>query len=98
MVTISEQRTKARMDCEAPIMLEDAHTGYHFPATVKNYSDKGMYFESDYALRPGRRVRINVVGAPFKSASNIQFAKVIWRRMLDQKSSFHPYGIGAKYC
>ena len=97
MVEISEHRRSKRIYREAPIMLEDYRTGYHFLATMKNYSDKGMYFESDYALRPGRRVRISFEGIPIESATNIQFAKVIWRMMLDKKSAPHPYGIGAKY-
>jgi hypothetical protein len=96
MMAGSEQRRGKRIYHEAPIMVEDFHTGYHYFATMHNYSDKGMYFEAVYAQRPGRKIRIE--NLPFITASTVRLAIIIWRRIIDEGYSFHLYGIGVKYC
>ena len=78
-------------------MVEDHRTGYHFPATIRNYSDDGLYFESDYALRPERKVRIKIQDPAVVSRIGSHDGVVKWRKPLNKKKSPHQYGIGVKY-
>ena len=78
-------------------MVEDHRTGYHFAATMRNYSDDGLYFESEYAPRPERKVRIKVQDPTIVSKLRSHEGVVKWRKPLDKKKSPHPYGIGVKY-
>ena len=87
-----------RIKYKASITLEDSRTGYHYPGTLQNYSKSGLYFESTYAQRPGRKIRITSDNLPFSSSNNGHRAKVVWRKLLAQKQSTHLFGVGAKFC
>ena len=78
-------------------MVEDHRTGYHFSAMMHNYSDHGLYFESDYAPRPERKVRIKIEDPAVVSRLRSQDGVIKWRKPLDTKKSPHQYGIGVKY-
>ncbi len=92
------QNRNKRIKYTAPIKLEDKRTGYHYTGTLHNYSKSGLYFESAYAQRPGRRIRIKSDNLPFSNDTRDYLAEVIWRKLVDRKHSTHSFGVGAKFC
>jgi len=60
-----------------------------------NYSDDGLYLESDHRLEPGTIFRIGIFNSPFSSepGRHASYRGIIkWRRPL--KGSFYFYGYG----
>jgi hypothetical protein len=92
------QKRSRRINCKAPITLEDRRTGFHYAGTLHNYSKSGLYYESTYAHRPGRKILIKSNGLPFSSNTNGHMAKVIRRTLLDRHRPTRLFGIGAKFC
>ena len=97
MKAISELRNSERLYLEAPVSVEDNRTGYRYDGTMFNYSKSGMYLESDYAPRPGRKIRIKVNKLPNPSSPRNYLAEVRWRRPIPRKSSPWAYGTGVKH-
>lgn len=61
-----------------------------------NYSDFGLYVESDYLLEPETEVRIGIVNSPFASEPGQyeNFRGIIkWRKSLKRSAFFYGYGV-----
>ena len=97
MKAISELRNGERLYFETPVLVEDARTGYRYDGTVFNHSNSGMYLETDYAPRPGRKIRLKVKSLSGFSSSRSYNAEVRWRQPLMKKASTYAFGIGVKY-
>ena len=97
MKAISELRNGERFHFETPVLVEDKRIGYRYDGTMFNYSNSGMYLESDYAPRPSRKIRIKVNNLPAKASPRSYLAEVRWRQPLPGKASPYSYGIGVKY-
>ena len=92
------QKRNRRIHYKTPITLEDRRTGYLYSGTLHNYSNSGLYFESAYAQRPGRKICIKSNSLPLKKRTRSYHAEVIWRKWVDQDHSVHSFGVGAKFC
>ena len=97
MKAFDHNRTSQRFESEAPIMLEDFRTGFYYNGTLYNYSTGGGYFESKYAPRPGRKIRIKVDGLPDVFAPHVYHAEVRWRKPLPKNAHSYNYGVGIKF-
>ena len=91
-----EHRKSERFYHESPVILEDHRTGFKFNGLMQNYSQSGMYVQSDYAPRPDRKIKITVDNLPLSSSPQTFMAQVKWRRVLNQNSTYG-YGIGVQY-
>jgi hypothetical protein len=63
-----------------------------------NYSDFGLYFETDHFLAPGTDIYIGIPNSPYTPDSDIYeryHAVIKWRKPL-KESSFY-YGYGARF-
>jgi len=98
MIALAYQRVSRRFEVEVPVMIEDFRTGFYYDAIIYNYSADGVYLESDYAPRPGRKLRLNVNGTPEIFSVHTYLAEVRWRRSLFEPKAEHLYGSGLKYC
>ena len=92
-----EQRNSQRFYYQKPVTLEDVRTRYRYGGLMANYSESGMYLESDYAPRPGRKLHIEVDRLPNISKPQTDEAEVKWRRPLTRNPSPFAFGIGVKY-
>ena len=97
MIAVAYQRASERFDLEAPIMIEDFRTGFKYNGVIYNYSADGVYLESDYAPRPGRKLRLHVDSARDIFRLQSYLAEVRWRRSLFENVSSHSFGFGLKY-
>jgi hypothetical protein len=97
-----KERSHERLTCEASVQIHDKDTSGVFPATARNYSDVGMYLESDYAPRVGAGLVLGMVnhktGSPAPEDISKYHSRVIWREKLSGNVVFMRYGMGVKHC
>ena len=94
----TEQRDNTRFPHEAPLTLENFEIGELHGARMFNYSDTGLYFESDYVMQTGTELFIGITNSPYAPKPNVYEcyrAEIKWRKPL-KKSSFY-YGYGARF-
>jgi len=93
-----EQRIKTRFKHEAPITLENFEIGELHRARMFDFSENGIYFESDYHIHPGTELYIGISNSPYAPEPDVYEcyrAQIRWRKPL-KKSSFY-YGYGVKF-
>ena len=91
-----EKRDNTRFDYQAPIVLEDAKFGILQGARMFNYSDFGLYFETDHFLAPGTDTYIGIPNSPFSPDPDIYeryHAIIKWRKPLKESSFYYGYGV-----
>ena len=97
-----KKRSHERLTCEASVKIHDKDTSGLFPATARNYSEVGMYLESDYAPRIGAGLMLGMVnhkaGSPAPEDISKYHSRVIWREKLSGNVVFMRYGFGVKHC
>ena len=94
----TEKRKWERVPFQAPVLLEDGRTGFQYHATICNYSAGGMYVQSKYALRPGRKLRIGVEKLPPEITRPGSLVRITWRERLTSGKPTQLYGMGLQYC
>lgn len=98
MTALAYQRASERFEVQITVTVEDFRTGFYYNGTIYNYSNEGLYLESDYAPRPGRQVQLKVNGAPDIFKPEPYRAVIRWRRPLYENYSAYSFGVGMKYC
>ena len=92
-----EYRDNARFDHEAAILIENYPKGSYYHARMFNYSQGGMYFESNIPFRQGTTIIFGIENSPFQNCPGVYRAKVKWCKKLPDKSSVFYYGVGAEF-
>jgi hypothetical protein len=98
MTAVAYQRASERIEIQVIVTLEDFRTGFYYNGKIYNYSNDGLYLESDYAPRPGRQIRLKVNGSRDTFKPESYLAVIRWRRYLNNGSSHYSFGIGMQYC
>jgi hypothetical protein len=98
MTALAYLRNSRRFEIQTAVMLEDFRTGFYYNGIIYNYSADGVYLESDYAPRSGRRIRLKVEGARDIFTNGTYLAEIRWRRPLAEKVSTYAFGVGMQYC
>jgi hypothetical protein len=91
-----EKRDNTRFDYQAPVVLEDAKFGILQGARMFNYSDFGLYFETDHFLAPGTDIYIGIPNSPYTPDPDIYeryHAIIKWRKPLKESSFYYGYGV-----
>ena len=94
-----ENRNNARISYKSPVTIENLKAGIIYKARMLNYSEKGLYFETDDLLPLGEEVFIGVEYSPYSDTQNSYEclrAKIMWRKNLP--TSHFRYGYGVQYC
>ena len=93
-----ENRKKARIDLFAFIKVIELKDGNLHKARMFNFTEDGIYFESDSLLNTGTLIFVIVEDSPFASTYGVlKFyrARIIWRKNL--KDYFFRYGYGIQF-
>ena len=93
-----ERRSATRTNYKSPIRVEDSK-GIIYNARIVNYSINGLYIETDWMLKPGTEIYIEMEKSPH-APSNFDLTErrqslILWQTKL--KDSFYGYGYGIKY-
>ena len=93
-----ERRDKARLAYVCPIIVKDLISGESCTARMFNYSDTGIYFESDALLESGTEVYVGLSHSPFEdrpSDYTCHRTTIMWRKELGEDAHFF-YGYGTQ--
>jgi hypothetical protein len=92
-----EKRLHKRMNRDTMVTLESLQTGVNEDTRMVNYSDNGLYFESDQFLQPGAEVFIEIENYLHDQTEPYvcHHAKIIWGKKL--KEAPYAFGYGAQY-
>jgi Tfp pilus assembly protein PilZ len=98
MAQYYERRSATRTNYKSPIRVEDSK-GIIYTARIVNSSNNGLYIETDWMLKPGAEIYIEMEKSPY-SPSNFDLSErrqslILWQTKL--KDSFYGYGYGIKY-
>jgi hypothetical protein len=92
----AENREKTRFPHESKVTLESNEIGFQRDARMYNFSDFGIYFESDYRLQPESEVYVGISDSPFASEPD-QYERyraiIKWRKTLKRSSYYYGYGV-----
>jgi Tfp pilus assembly protein PilZ len=98
--TINERRASERFFHESPIMHENHSNGIFYAAKMYNYSNNGMYFETDLIHRPGEEISIDFDNPPHRSRTDVLEgfgAEVVWCKEVAGAKSIYKFGVGVKF-
>ena len=96
MTRYSARRFEERIIYKFPVKVRHASNGQCYNARITNYSDGGLYIETDMELDVGGKINIRVKESLSESlpySSGHYVAKLVWRKKLE--NSFFKYGYGA---
>ena len=91
-----ENRNKTRFAHESKVTLESTEIGFRRDARMVNFSDIGIYFESDFRLQPETEIFVGISNSPFAPQPDIyeRYRVVVrWRKKLKRSSYFYGYGV-----
>ena len=91
-----ENRNKTRFPHESKVTLESTEIGFRRDARMFNFSDVGIYFESDYRLQPDTEIFVGISDSPFAPKPDVYEryrAIVRWRKKLKRSSYYYGYGV-----
>lgn len=99
MVRLIERRTGSREICKVPVTVREVNDSFIYRARMANYSNKGMYIETDFVLEPGAHVLIDIEDfaeiSPVwgEEGSSFYLSEIIWQEnAIDNIFSFG-YGV-----
>jgi hypothetical protein len=92
---ISEKRSTPRFDHASAVRIKDPQTGKLHNAMMVNYSEEGMYIESDSQFNSGIKIKIGIKNSPYASVPDtIEYFQgiILWCEAVD--NSFFQFGYG----
>ena len=96
MESNTEKRNKTRFAHESNVTLENTDIGFRCEGRMYNFSEAGIYFESDFKLEPLVEILVGISDSPFASEPGTHEqhrGTVKWRKELTQASFYYSYGI-----
>ena len=98
MTRFHEKRSDNRTVFKSPITVEDS-SGIIYKARMVNFSRRGIYIETDWLLRPGTEIYIEMEKSPYASDTfdlpQRYRSVILWQARL--KNAFYSYGYGVRY-
>ena len=92
----TERRNSTRFAHESDVTLENTDIGFREEGRMFNFSEAGIYFESDFKLEPLVEILVGISDSPFASEPGTHEqhrGTVKWRKELTQASFYYSYGI-----
>jgi hypothetical protein len=92
----SERRSSARLEYQTQVTIENFEVGVVHDARLGNFSQNGLYFESDFFLVPGTQIFLGISSSPFAEIPGVYEcyrSAIRWRKYLDDAAFDYGYGI-----
>jgi Tfp pilus assembly protein PilZ len=104
MVHYRNKRADPRNPCKLPATVEEVKDNFLYRARLVNYSNNGVFLETDVILESGTEIVVGIENSPFEAPSSpatsdasggpeCYRARVIWQK--DIQGSIFNYGYGA---
>ena len=94
---MNDRRASKRFNHETPLVIENCDSGTCSYGRMYNYSQGGIYFESDTPYQVGTRVRINIEKSKIGLDADHYFAEVKWCAEISAAVVLYDYGIGVEF-
>ena len=94
---MNEQRASKRFNHETPLVIENCDLGTYLYGRMYNYSQGGIYFESDTPFQTGTRVRFDIEESKIGLNASQYFADVKWCAEISAAVVLYDYGIGVEF-
>ena len=92
-----ERRVSVRLPHSSQIKVKEVNSGVFFNCGMFNYSERGLYFETDILLTPGAEIFVAIEDSPFcKSTSGRDFYQAVIKHFNELDDSHFRYGCGAQ--
>ena len=88
MIRYTEKRGEYREFHKAPVLVQELNDIFIYSARMVNYSDNGVYIETDTALKVGTDIIIGIEDSTFISPSaspdspKFYHTKIMWKKNL----------------
>jgi Tfp pilus assembly protein PilZ len=85
-----------RFKFNSPLRVKDLRSGEIHNARMLNYSNRGIYFESDGLFQKGAKIYICIKNSPYARSTGVfecYYGEVRWRKRLKESLLNHGYGI-----
>lgn len=93
-----DKRKNDRIDYTAGAVIESLDSSPSVSACIANYSNGGLYFESDTLITPGTNIYLGIFGSPYsESAAEYECHRVKIKWCKDLYNSDFKYGYGAQH-
>ena len=94
---MNDQRASKRFNHETPLVIENCDLGTYLYGRMYNYSQGGIYFESDTPFQTGTRVRFDIEKTKIGLDADQYFADVKWCAEISAAVVLYDYGIGVEF-
>ena len=94
---MNDQRASKRFNHETPLVIENCDLGTYSYGRMYNYSQGGIYFESDTPFQTGTRVRFDIEKSKIGLDADQYFADVKWCVEISAAVVLYDYGIGVEF-
>jgi len=92
-----ERRKSARLPHLSQIKVRELNSGVFVKGRMFNYSDNGLYFETDVLFNPGTEVFIVIEDSPFcRLTTGHKFYYAAIKHCSELDDSHYRYGCGAQ--
>lgn len=101
MIQSTEKRVRNREFQKGPVLVQELNDIFMYSARMVNYSDKGVYIETDTAIKVGTDIIIGIGDSTFISHSaspdspKYYHARIMWQKEL--VGDFFKFGYGTKF-
>ena len=86
-----------RVNHDSPLVIKNCDSGTCSYGRIYNYSQGGIYFESDSPYQAGTRVRIEIKKSKIGLDAGLYFVEVKWCAEISAAVVLYDYGIGAEF-
>lgn len=96
MMDNTENRKKVRFSHISSLQVKELRSGQIYEARMFNYSDNGIYFESDVVFQKGDKIYIGIQNSPYPNSPcdlNYYKGEVKWRKNLKRSCFSYGYGV-----
>ena len=94
---MNDQRSSKRFNHETPLVIENCDLGTYSYGRMYNYSQGGIYFESDTPFQTGTRVRFDIEKSKIGLDADQYVADVKWCVEISAAVVLYDYGIGVEF-
>jgi len=91
----NEKRSRPRSICDIPALVQEIDDSYIYKADIFNNNNKGLYFETNIRMNPGKKIYIGIDESSSGTHPQTYHAEILWVKRLT--NSNYNYGYGAIY-
>ena len=94
---MNDRRASKRFNHDTPLVIKNCDSGTCSYGRMYNYSQGGIYFESDTPFQAGTRVGFDIEKSKIGLVADHYFAEVKWCAEISAAVVLYDYAIGAEF-